>query len=486
MVIVEGESSSFKERLRTRCRCVSLFSVISAVMLLLQLGACSDSGSNSADDSFPVVVFSDMHFDPFYDPSLFEALNAADVGQWESIFRTSGITAPSPWGSDTNYPLLTLALSSIRQNLGASPLIIFTGDILGHGLPIQFYEKTKGNPLNPADAAAMKAFLRKTLAFAMRQVRASAGNIPVMFVLGNSDSYSDIEPPDSSFFSDTAELYYAEFVSGSADHQTFITDFTKGGYYAAEPAGMNVMVIGLNTYEFSPLFKDKYAEAVSAQLNWLDLTLASARARGKKVWLLMHVPPGADKSSTAKSVDAGGHISAATMMWNQTYQESFLQVLSKYPGLITHTLTAHTHMDEYRIMSPGNVAATTPSIAPYFGNNPAFKVFTFSLATWKATDFTSLNYDLATTPGQFSRYYTFSTAYLMEGYLNDSFLKLYPQLVAENAKQQLYRGSYFSGHNNFDPVGSELSPITDKTWPVYWCGIGHMDEQGLIDCVNSY
>ena len=413
-------------------------------------------------------------------------MQQADVSQWESIFRSSTIAGPSSWGSDTNYPLLTLALSSIRQNLGASPLIIFTGDILGHGLPIQFYEKTGGNPLNPADVAAMKAFLRKTAAFVMQQVRASAGSIPVMFVLGNSDSYSVIEPPDSSFFSDTAELYYTEFVSGATDHQTFLDTFTSGGYYAAEPAGTNVMVIGLNTFEFSPFFGNAYATAVAAQLSWFDTTLASAQARGKKVWLLMHVPPGADKYSTAQSVDSNGHIITATMMWNQDYQTSFLQILSKYPGLITHTLTAHTHMDEYRIMSPGNVAVTTPSIAPYFGNNPAFKVFTFSLATSKATDYTSVNYDLATTPEQFNRFYTFSTAYLMEGYLNDSFLQLYPELAAQNAKQQLYRGNYFSGHNYTVPVGNEFYPMTDKTWPVYWCGIGHMDEQGLIDCVNSY
>ena len=113
-------------------------------------------------------------------------------------------------------------------------------------------------------------------------------------------------------------------------------------------------------------------------------------------------------------------------MWNQDYQTSFLQILSKYPGLITQTFVAHTHMDEYRIMSPGNLADTTPSIAPYFGNNPAFKVFTFSRKTLKATDYTSLNYDLATNPAQFNSYYTFSTAYSVQGLLNDSLAQLFP------------------------------------------------------------
>jgi sphingomyelin phosphodiesterase acid-like 3 len=56
---------------------------------------------------------------------------------------------------------------------------------------------------------------------------------------------------------------------------------------------------------------------------------------------------------------------------------------------------------------------------------------------------------------------------------------LFPALVTDNAKQTLYRGYYYSGNNS-------LSPIADSNWPVYWCGIGYIDEQGLIDCVNSY
>ena len=200
----------------------------------------------------------------------------------------------------------------------------------------------------------------------------------------------------------------------------------------------------------------------------------------------MHIPFGADKYSTAQNVDINGHITSAVMMWNQDYQTHFLDILSGYPGLITQIFTAHTHMDEYRIVSPGLPAVTTPGIAPYFGNNPAFKIFTISGDTFKATDYTSLNYDLAVNPEQFNSYYTFSTAYRMQGFLNDSLLQLYPQLAANSEKQALYRGHYFSGHNYIIPVTGTFNPITDTTWPVYRCGIGHMDEQGLIDCVNSY
>ena len=189
------------------------------------------SGTNTTTNHFPVVVFSDVHFNPFYDPSLFPKLVSADASEWESIFKTSSISAPSAWGSDTNYPLLALALSSIRQNLGASPLIIYTGDILGHNFPQTFF-KLYGSQNPPiGDVAAMKAFTDKTVAFFMEQVRSSVGNIPVMFAVGNSDSYTGLGP-DSSFLSDTAELYYTEFVNGTVDHQTFLNTFTSGGYYS--------------------------------------------------------------------------------------------------------------------------------------------------------------------------------------------------------------------------------------------------------------
>jgi hypothetical protein len=449
---------------------------------------CGCSGGTTTNSSFPVVVFSDVHFNPFYDETLFPALVSADASGWASIFKTSSIIAPSAWGSDTNYPLLVLTLSSIKQNLGASPLIIYTGDILGHNFLKTFfklYDPSNANNPTPADVSAMKAFTDKTVAFFMQQVRSSVGNIPVMFAVGNADSYTGLGP-DSSFLSDTAELYYTQFVNGTVDHQTFLNTFTSGGYYSAEPAGTNLMVIGLNTFEFSPFFGDINASAVAAQLAWFDTTLASAQARGKKIWLLMHVPPGADKYATAQSADANGHIASAKMMWVQDYQTTFLQILSKYPGLITHTFAAHTHMDEYRIMSPGNMAYTTPGIAPYFGNNPAFKVFTFSSDNLKANDYTSLNYDLGTMPAQFNSYYTFSTAYSMQGFLNDSLTQLYPQLAKNSTKQASYRGSYFSGHSYSNPTGNEFNQITNTTWPVYLCGIRNMEQQELIDCVNAY
>jgi len=474
--------------MNTRYRNLRLIGLLFALILPLQLAACGGGTDTPANNSkgFPVVVFSDVHFNPFYDPSLFQKLVSADAGQWAGIFETSSIQAPSVWGSDTNYPLLALALSRIKQNLGASPLIMYTGDILGHNFPKTFFSLYGSkNPPDVADIAAMQAFADKTVAFFMDQVRSSVGNIPVLFAIGNSDSYLGAVP-ESSFLSNTAELYYTKFLNGTVDHQAFLDTFKAGGYYSAEPPGTNLLVIGLNTVIFNAQFGDNEKSAVDAELAWLDAQLASAKAAGKKVWLLMHIPPGADINTTAGHLDGNGHLAGATMMWNQEYQARFLQKFSKYPGLITLTLAAHTHMDEYRILSPSDVLEITPAISPVFGNNPAFRVFTFAQDTLKPTDYRSLNYDLATTPGQFDSYYTFSAAYSAQGPLDHSLAKLFPALVTNTEKQALYRGHHFSGHNYLIPNTNTQNPITNPTWPVYWCGIGKMGQQELVDCVNAY
>jgi sphingomyelin phosphodiesterase acid-like 3 len=459
------------------------------VVLVIQLFLMGCSGRNSdppTATSFPVLVFTDIHFNPFYDTTLFQELNTAAPSQWAGIFQSSSVKAPSPWLQDTNYPLLALTLSSVKQNLGGSPFVIFTGDLLGHNLPQTFFAHyDPANASNPTaqDIAAMKAFTDKTVAFVMQQVRASVGNVPVLFALGNADSYTGLGP-DATFLSNTVQLFYSQFLNGSVDQQTFVSTFTGGGYYSADVVNTNLTIIGLNTFEFSPPnpYMGDMSSAVNAELAWLDSALASAQARGRIVWLLMHVPPGADETTTSHSVDANGHIATATMMWNGNYQDVFLQTLAKYPGLITFILGAHTHMDEYRIISPRNVLEITPSIAPYFGNNPAFKIFTFSKATLTALDYTVLNCDLTINPPQFAGYYTFSTAYGMHGPLNDSLTKLNPELVIDNTKQALYRQHYYSGR----AYSSGFSPVTDLNWPVFWSGIGNMDDQSFMMGVNYY
>jgi sphingomyelin phosphodiesterase acid-like 3 len=449
-----------------------------AISLNSLTAGCGGDGGSNTDSNFHVLVFSDIHFNPFDDPSLFAALNTADVSAWPGIFQTSK-KPPSPWNEDTNYASLILALSSISQNLGTSPFVIYTGDLLGHYFPF-YFKKYNGDV---EDIPAMEAFADKTVAFVTAQIRSSVGDIPVMFALGNSDSYLGLFP-ETSFLSHTAATFYTQFLNGSTDQSAFLNTFTTGGYYLAEPAGKNLMVIGLNTVVFAYA---KTANEVGPELDWLDKSLASAQAQGKKVWLLMHIPPGAVLGTTATTpsgnVDSNGHITTATMMWQSGLYESFMQVLAKYPGVVAMTLGAHTHMSEYRILSEDIVLEITPAISPVFGNNPAFKIFTISSDTLKPTDYRIMNYDLATMPVQFNSYYKFSVAYSMQGFLDDSLYSLFPVLRTDMAKQAIYRSYYYSGSSY---TGSPVIPINDTIWPIYWSGIGKINNHEFINSVNSY
>lgn len=450
-----------------------------AIVVFAASAGCSSSssgggggGSSNPCTSNEVLVFSDVHFDPFYDSAIFGSLAASSEDDWTGIFDTSTATDVSLWGSETNYPLFKLMLSSIKTNGATCPVILFTGDILTHYFDTKFYDL-----YGSTDATAMKAFADKTFSFFAKQLRANLGTIPIMFSLGNNDAYEDYDiEPDGDLLSNTAETFYTYLLNGTADHQTFLDTYNAGGYYYAEPL-TDLMVIGLNSVYFSTSAVGDVESAALAELDWLDTTLASATAAGKKVWILMHIPPGANIFSTKNHIDSEGHVTTATMMWEDAYQESFLDILSNYSSFVTLMLAGHTHMDEYRL--PDGFLEITPAIAPYFNNDPAFKIFSYNGTDFSFTNYRSMNYNLATKPADFSTYYTFSSAYSLTGLLDATLAALFPTLATSTTKQALYRGYYYSGHDS-------ASPITDLNWPVYWCGIGNTVKQDVIDCINGY
>jgi sphingomyelin phosphodiesterase acid-like 3 len=428
-----------------------------------------------------------VHFQPYINPLLpnatlntatmpanqllVEQLDAADPSAWPAIFEgalNAANSVPSPPFTDTNYALLTLALASIKQNLRTSPAVLFTGDFLGHGVG-QLYQYYSTNQAS--------VFVDKTLTFVLQQIRAAVGEIPVYFALGNCDSYTS-NGPDSTFLASNAQQLYALALNGSGNQADVISTITNGGYYSVEPAGMNLMIIALNTFALSPNNSVEQT-MIPYQFAWFDGKLAEATAAGKKVWLLMHAPPGAVEGTTGEPANDNGQITAATMMWAENYQEQFMGIIGQYPGVIAMSLAGHTHMDEFRLMSPGNALAITAGISPFFGTYPAYKIFALDSVRLTPTDYSAMNCNLLATPPQFNSYYTFSQAYDLEGPLAASLARLFPTLIASNAAQNQYRGAFYSGNN-------AANPITNLNWPVYWCGIRYMDETEFIAAVNAF
>src|SRR5213082_2397490 len=75
---------------------------------------------------------SDIHFNPFADPSIVAKLEAADVSEWDAILASSTVTAFSIYGSDVNDPLLRSAIGEMQKQLPSPAFVMISGDFLAH------------------------------------------------------------------------------------------------------------------------------------------------------------------------------------------------------------------------------------------------------------------------------------------------------------------------------------------------------------------
>jgi sphingomyelin phosphodiesterase acid-like 3 len=445
-------------------------SVAAALVVASAFTACS---SSSPPPPQTVIAVSDVHFDPFYDRSLFSSLQAKPVTEWPGLFAGSAITNPGNWGGPTNYPLLQRMTDALRTQQPRPTLVVFGGDILVQDFSSIFYF------LAPTqDEAAMKAFALKTVTFVVQQIRSSLGTTPVYFTLGNWDSYAGSFGllPEDPFLADTAGVFHDGFLAGAVDRVTFEPTYRAGGYYAAGVPGSSLVVVGLNTIFLAPQSPSGTEAAVTQELDWLDATLDAARASGRPVWIVTHVPPGGDLATTGSDVDPQGHITQPTMMLQAQAQEELLAILAAHRDVVTAVFTGHTHMDEYRLAAVA--LQGLPGVTPLMGNSPAFKTFTVSPDT-TLQDYVSWTLDLGNPSAAFQPYYDFSTAYGLADPLASSLPALLPQLRSAPGPQAGYQERYGSGH-------APSKPITALNWPVYWCGIAVLGQDGLTDCVNRY
>jgi predicted MPP superfamily phosphohydrolase len=79
-----------------------------------------------------VVSLSDIHVNPFYDPSLINALIESDYTESQSIFAHSRIEGYGTHRAGSNYILLNSALQNIYLRTPRPDFIIISGDFLSH------------------------------------------------------------------------------------------------------------------------------------------------------------------------------------------------------------------------------------------------------------------------------------------------------------------------------------------------------------------
>src|SRR5262249_32392178 len=135
-----------------------------------------------------------------------------------------------------------------------------------------------------------------------------------------------------------------------------------GGYYYVPFPGLKDRdVVVLNSVFF---MTGVSATDGDAEMKWLEDTVNHEPA-GRKITLVMHVPPGGDYRGKA--------------LWDPCYAKRFYDLMKAHTDQVALAFAAHTHMDEFRLLEDGSgdpvlPVHISPSVGPNHNNNPAFQI----------------------------------------------------------------------------------------------------------------
>jgi hypothetical protein len=384
---------------------------------------------------------SDIHFDPFADPTLVVQLSNAPVDQWEAILQTSSNQTPASGKKDSNYALLKSALTQAAQ-AGDYDYIVYTGDYLSHGFVDQ-------PPLFIRDPAKQKAFAAQTVAFVNWMIAKYYPGKTLIATLGNNDSncYDYRLTPGGDIMPGVeASLPVV------ANDPAALADFEAGGYYRTpHPTLANVDFLVLSIF-WSDSWKNKCgtgsADPRAAQMQWLGKKLADAQQNGRRAIILMHIPPGMDAFSSYKARGPG------KTMWTSDGKMlgQFQALASQYKAQLIDGFAGHTHMDEYRVIAdtaPIMAIRMGPSVTPSNGNRPAFTVVNYDTTDGSATDYSVSSYDAI---NGWTAYSSFTTLYGFKRYSAANLQKLAELILGDPGTANDFAGRYATG--NYTPASA--------------------------------
>ena len=438
-----------------------LAAVLATIGLLLGAVAPADA---AAAGPRPWVFVSDVHFTPFLgaDHALVDRLQDAPVRRWAAILRQRA-TAPSPPGQDTNMALLDASLRAMRRAAPRPPVVVLTGDLLGHD-----FQKTYAGLMPGASPRELTAFVDKTVAFLARRFDATFPHAQFVLTLGNDDSVcGDYEAtPDSPFLLHTARAW-APLVNRHGRAPGFVSSFRRLGSYTARLPIRGLQVVSVDDVFWSAKYDNacgsQAQDPALDQANWLIRAMQRV-PRGARTWVTTHIPPGIDVFVT---LDGDG---TPVPLLSAGGQAALLQALDT--GRVPELIFGHLHMSTYRV-GHGTPMLGVPSISPIFGNDPAFLTATVG-ARGTIRDYTAYALDLARPGAAFAREYDFGDTYGLSAFDAPSLQRLGPLLAADARRRAAYERFYVSGGQD---------PITEAQYPAYACGTTALDPAAFRACL---
>lgn len=420
-------------------------------------------------------VISDIHFDPFYDPSLVDKLAAAKPEAWDGIFATSTVTRPSGAGSDSNYPLFKSALDSMARYASLVDYVLFPGDFLAH----DFQERYQSQASDKSPEA-YRAFVLKTMQYVAGAIKSRFARVPVIAALGNNDSFCGdylIEPAGEFLYDTTASM--AALVGG----ETGLASYPEiGAYVFPHPQTPNHYFVVLNNLYFSVNYRNScglsYTDPAQALLVWVEATLYRLKRLDAAATFVVHLPSGINAYSSTNACTAWG---SPTPYQATANGKAFLNLLNLYPVQVRAMFTGHSHMDDFRVLAdaagtPYSFQRVVPSISPIFGNNPSYQVYSYDLASGAPLDYLTRTF-VAPAKGKppvWTRAYDFQQAYGL-GPLGAASLRTLAGQIADDAQIRAKYIQYYTG-------GAASGTITDQNWPAFACALTNLDAGAFSSC----
>ena len=448
-----------------------------AGMLALAIGPCAVQAAQlpftPGAGQGVFLHLSDLHFNPFADPSIVRRLIAAPVEQWAGIFRASQNTAFWDKNQDTSFPLLTSMLAATKGP--AYDYVLSTGDHLSHDFKDEFI-KAGGTEDEYA------GFVIKTMRFVDRMLKQSFPKIPLIAALGNNDATCDdymLAPNDPMLAAVGRDL------PAVARHPQALRDYMMGGSYAVpHPKVPKHDIVVLSDVFLSQKYRDACGQTGidpgSAELAWLEWTLYQAKLSGKTVSLAMHIPPGIDSYSSSRSNACPRKV---TSFWQDAYARRFLALVARYKDRVRIAFAGHTHMDDFRVIPDANgtpLLATriTPAVTPLFGNNPAFTAVLYSRTDASVADYATFYLSNLAKVGagvapEWTLEYTFKGAYKAASYDAASLAALAKVLRTDEAVRASFLRYY---------AVEGQSAINASNWNAYACAQIAITSEAFQSC----
>lgn len=349
--------------------------------------------SNNSQTSF--LVLTDIHFDPFtacYDKAtqpcpMIKKLQAAPASEWPAILAEEDTKAPV-YREDTNNTLLTSSLLAAKQAASAqhARFVLVLGDFVGHDFRL-YYKKYAQDKSH----AGYQAFVRKLLVFLTNELANTFPSLDVYPLIGNNDAYRGdyYSDPNGQFYQETGALW-SQLIKNNSNRNVMQREFKTAGYYAVDvPTQNNMRLIMMNTVLFSTKARGKnIAKASRDEMDWLHDELALAKLKNQKVIIGIHIPEGIDVYSSLRV-----KLFRLIDFWQPEDTQRFQEELQQFAPQISGIYAGHLHADWFEVQRFDHFIEIpilgTPSISPIFGNNPGFKIYSYSTQTGTLDDFTT-------------------------------------------------------------------------------------------------